>query len=389
MQTAFDYTFQDVENSKGGNLKMSRVSSLIVLGIYMFYIFHELRSRRPSIGEGVPAQPDDEESSLSPSRSRSPSRSVSEREMTMRDDVEAFPGLQPRHVHFVDDSESDMSAVAASKAPVQITEENNASRNASDISNPEERGRRPRSKSKSNGSGYQQPSFTASSSRSRNRSHSGSAIGGRPSLEAAIGEGGRGVLMRSGRSTVRAMRTSLDEPHFPIDLLPPEDRSGPSALARRNKAMGMAVSILVLIVSSGLMSLNAEFLVSTIDDVTHSGGWLSESIIGLIILPIVGNMAEYITVVTVAMREKLDLAVAVSIGSSIQIALCVTPLTVLASWIMDREMILTFNYFEMSTLVGSVLLVNLIILGGGGEAADPAANSLKGGLMCGCYAMIA
>lgn len=370
---------------------MSRVSSLIVLGIYILYFFHELRSRRPSLGGGVALQPEDEESNLPQPRSRS--RSVGEPEMSMLDGGDTIPGLAPRHVHFVDDSGSDISAVPGCKPIVQVTEEGSVGQNASDISAPEERGRRPRTKSKSSGSVYQQPTFTGpSSSRGRNRSHSGSAgVGaGRPSLEVAIGEGGRGVLMRSGRSTVRAVRTELDDSHLPVDFLPPEECNPPSySLARHNKAMHMAVSTLVLFVSSALMSLNAEFLVSTIDDVTHSGGWLSESIIGLIILPIVGNMAEYITVVTVAVREKLDLAVAVSVGSSIQIALCVTPLTVLASWIMDKEMILTFNYFEMSTLVGAVLLVNLIILGGGGEAADPAANSLKGGLMCGCYAMIA
>ena len=342
------------------------------------------------MGGGRHLQPEDEESNIpeSRSRSRSPSPLVGEPEMTMRD--EGVHGHPSRHVRFADDGGGDLSGLSGSKL-ADVTEEGSVSHDAGDANASESRGRRPRARSKSSGSAYQQPSF-AGSSRGRNRSHSGSAgVGaGRPSIESAIAD--RGVLMRSGRSTVRALRTSLDESHFPTDFLPLPEEGNPAAstaVTRRNKAMGMAVSILVLVVSSALMSLNAEFLVSTIDAVTHSGGWLSESIIGLIILPIVGNMAEYITVVTVAVREKLDLAVAVSVGSSIQIALCVTPLTVLASWIMDREMILTFNYFEMSTLVGAVLLVNLIILGGGSEAADPAANSLKGGLMCGCYAMIA
>lgn len=344
------------------------------------------------MGGGRHLQPEDEESNLpeSRSRSRSPSPLVGEPEMTMRDGGEGVHGHPSRHVRFADEGEGDLSGVSGLKL-TEVTEEGGVSHGAGDANASESRGRRPRARSKSSGSAYQQPSF-AGSSRGRNRSHSGSAgVGaGRPSIESAIAD--RGVLMRSGRSTVRALRTSLDESHFPTDFLPLPEEGNPGASAavtRRNKAMNMAVSIVVLVVSSALMSLNAEFLVSTIDAVTHSGGWLSESIIGLIILPIVGNMAEYITVVTVAVREKLDLAVAVSVGSSIQIALCVTPLTVLASWIMDREMILTFNYFEMSTLVGAVLLVNLIILGGGGEAADPAANSLKGALMCGCYAMIA
>lgn len=54
----------------------------------------------------------------------------------------------------------------------------------------------------------------------------------------------------------------------------------------------------------------AEFLVSTIDDVVRDGG-LSESVIGLIILPLVGNVAGLITVVTVAVKDKMDLAIGV------------------------------------------------------------------------------
>ncbi|KAK7414500.1 hypothetical protein QQZ08_012534 [Neonectria magnoliae] len=112
------------------------------------------------------------------------------------------------------------------------------------------------------------------------------------------------------------------------------------------------------------MSMCAEFLVSTIDDVTHQGG-LSESVIGLIILPVVGNIAEYVTVVTVAARNKLDLAIAVAVGSAIQIALRVTPLTVLAGWALQRKLELTFNFFETTTLVGTVLLVILLVLNDG------------------------
>lgn len=297
--------------------------------------------------------------------------------------------LPPRTVRFADDSESEVSAITSFKVAPASSAEPDSQNNDEIVNATEERGRRPRAKSKSGGSVYQPP-FTgpSASSRGRSRSYSGGANGGgRPSRDSSLGSDGRRVLMRSGLPTLRAMRTSFDEINFSADYLQPEEQPS-SSLTKSNKAIGMAVSILALILSSALMSMNAEFLVSTIDDVTHEGGGLSEAIIGLIILPIVGNMAEYITVVTVAVREKLDLAVAVSVGSSIQIALCVTPLTVLASWVLDKEMILTFNFFEMATLVGAVLLVNLIILGEGSAAADPASNTLKGGLMCGCYAII-
>ncbi|KAH7240359.1 uncharacterized protein BKA55DRAFT_577387 [Fusarium redolens] len=149
---------------------------------------------------------------------------------------------------------------------------------------------------------------------------------------------------------------------------------------------GTVAAVTVLFVSSALMSMNAEFLVKTIDDVTHEGG-LSEALIGLIILPVVGNIAEYVTVVTVAMRNKLELAISVAVGSAIQIALCVAPLTVLIAWMLGRDLEMAFNVFETTTLVGSGLLINLLILSRAGTAIR--AIGLKGALMFACYVIIA
>ncbi len=146
------------------------------------------------------------------------------------------------------------------------------------------------------------------------------------------------------------------------------------------------VSIVVLIVSSVFMSMCAQCLVEVIDEVSHQSRILSESVIGLIILPIVGNMSEYFTVVTVAARDNLDLAIAVSVGSAIQIALCVTPLTVLVGWILDRDLELSFSFFEMSCLVGTTLMVSLLVLNDGSSALRT--NGLKGALMCACYLII-
>ena len=140
------------------------------------------------------------------------------------------------------------------------------------------------------------------------------------------------------------------------------------------------MSVLLLIASSAALSMCAEFLVSTIDDVVSSGG-LSKSVIGLIILPLIGNVVELLTVVTVAAKDKMALAIGVSVGSSIQIALCVAPVTVLAGWTLDRDLVPTFNYFEMATLLGSAILVNSIVLNG-------RASGLKGASMGACYGII-
>ncbi|KAF5560034.1 Ca2+ H+-exchanging vacuolar [Fusarium napiforme] len=160
----------------------------------------------------------------------------------------------------------------------------------------------------------------------------------------------------------------------------------PGHLSHPSSTSGTVATVTVLFVSSALMSMNAEFLVKTIDDVTHEGG-LSEALIGLIILPVVGNIAEYVTVVTVAMRNKLELAISVAVGSAIQIALCVAPLTVLIAWMLGRDLEMAFNVFETTTLVGSGLLINLLILSRAGTAIR--AIGLKGALMFACYVIIA
>ncbi|KAM4061196.1 sodium/calcium exchanger protein [Hirsutella rhossiliensis] len=98
------------------------------------------------------------------------------------------------------------------------------------------------------------------------------------------------------------------------------------------------------------------------------------------------NIAEYVTVVAVAARNKLDLAIHVSIGSSIQIALCVTPLTVIAGWILHRDLALTFSFFEMASLLGAVLLVNILVLSESGSSIKT--GGLKGALLCACYFII-
>lgn len=131
--------------------------------------------------------------------------------------------------------------------------------------------------------------------------------------------------------------------------------------------------------------MNADLLVSSIDEVTQQSG-LSKAFIGLIILPIVGNISEYVTVVTVAVNRKLDLAIAVAVGSSIQIALCVTPIIVIAGWLLQVDFPLTFNVFELTVLFGAVLLVNLLILNDSSSTLKT--GGMKGALMCVCYCLV-
>ncbi|KAK0272793.1 hypothetical protein LTS00_016056, partial [Friedmanniomyces endolithicus] len=114
--------------------------------------------------------------------------------------------------------------------------------------------------------------------------------------------------------------------------------------------MSRTAAIVLLLLTTSLVAVCAEFMVSAIPVLIADSPVVSEAFIGLIILPIVGNAAEHVTAVTVAAKNKMDLAIGVAVGSSIQIALFVTPIIVLLGWALGRDMSLYFNLFETVSL---------------------------------------
>ncbi|KAK9582517.1 hypothetical protein V6Z92_006699 [Aspergillus fumigatus] len=86
----------------------------------------------------------------------------------------------------------------------------------------------------------------------------------------------------------------------------------------REPEISRTAAVVMLLVSTALVAVCAEFLVDAIPEMIESSS-VSEAFIGLIILPIVGNAAEHVTAVSVATKNKMDLSIGVSVGSSIQI----------------------------------------------------------------------
>lgn len=115
-----------------------------------------------------------------------------------------------------------------------------------------------------------------------------------------------------------------------------------------------------LVVITVAVAICADKLVASIDSIVETAH-ISKTFIGLILLPIVGNAAEHVTAVVVAYKNKMDLAIGVAIGSSMQIALLVTPFLVILGWIMDKPMTLHFETFETVVLFLSVLITNYLI----------------------------
>lgn len=120
-------------------------------------------------------------------------------------------------------------------------------------------------------------------------------------------------------------------------------------------AAGVALVLITVAVA-----ICAEFLVASIDSIVETAH-ISKTFIGLILLPIVGNAAEHVTAVMVAYKNKMDLAIGVAIGSSMQIALLVTPFLVILGWIIGQPMTLHFETFETVVLFLSVLITNYLI----------------------------
>ncbi|EAW13476.1 putative membrane bound cation transporter [Aspergillus clavatus NRRL 1] len=145
--------------------------------------------------------------------------------------------------------------------------------------------------------------------------------------------------------------------------------------------MSRTAAVVMLLVSTALVAVCAEFLVDAIPEMIKSSS-VSEAFIGLIILPIVGNAAEHVTAVSVATKNKMDLSIGVSVGSSIQIAIFVTPLVVILGWCMDKDMSLYFTLFETICLFVTAFVVNFLVL-------DGRSNYLEGALLIAAYVIIA
>lgn len=138
---------------------------------------------------------------------------------------------------------------------------------------------------------------------------------------------------------------------------------------------------IALVVITVLVAVCAEYLVDSIDAIVTKAH-ISKTFIGLVLLPIVGNAAEHVTACVVAYKNKMDLAIGVAIGSSLQIALFVTPFLVVLGWAMGQPMTLHFQMFETVVFFVSVLVVNYLI-------ADGKSNYLEGAMCLGTYIIIA
>jgi Ca2+:H+ antiporter len=139
--------------------------------------------------------------------------------------------------------------------------------------------------------------------------------------------------------------------------------------------------LVTLLVATALVAWMSELLVGAVEEASHALG-LTEVFVGVIVVAVIGNAAEHSTAVLVAIKNKMDLALNIAIGSSIQIALFVAPVLVFVSYLMPHgPMDLRFTAFEVLAVGVSVAVVNMV-------AQDGESNWLEGALLLAVYLVL-
>jgi Ca2+:H+ antiporter len=126
-------------------------------------------------------------------------------------------------------------------------------------------------------------------------------------------------------------------------------------------SVGKAVAVLLL--STAFIAWMSEILVGAVEPVVESLG-VTEFFLGIIIIPLVGNVAEHLVAVQVAWKNRMELSLSISLGSSLQVALLVAPLLVFISLAMGNPLTLVFNEFELIALFAASLIAVLVALDG-------------------------
>jgi Ca2+:H+ antiporter len=140
-------------------------------------------------------------------------------------------------------------------------------------------------------------------------------------------------------------------------------------------------SIVVLLLSAGTVGWLSEILVGSTEAAIADIG-LSEVFVGLIVVPIIGNAAEHSSAVLMAMRNRMDLAVSIAVGSSTQVALLIAPVLVFVGLAIGQPMDLAFSAFEVISVALAVTVANSVV-------RDAESHWLEGAFLLLVYGMLA
>ena len=124
--------------------------------------------------------------------------------------------------------------------------------------------------------------------------------------------------------------------------------------------LGIRYAIFWLFIVTIFISILSDMLVETIQPAATSSG-MSNVFLSAIVIPIIGNAAEHASAVIFGLKNKLDLSLAIAVGSATQIAAFLIPLIVIIGWIMNVPMSWDLQLYEVASLVLAVLLVGYVV----------------------------
>lgn len=166
------------------------------------------------------------------------------------------------------------------------------------------------------------------------------------------------------------------------NLFNPRDESVEDASTTHDPTIwSVKRSLVILVVSTIFVGLTSEIVAHSIEEAGHQWG-LTEVFLGVVVIAIVGNAAEHSSAVLVALKNKMDLAVGIALGSALQIALFVAPLLVFASYLRPHPMDLLFTTMEVVSMLMAVLIARMV-------AEDGESNWLEGAMLLMVYALLA
>ncbi|HEX3722281.1 MAG TPA: calcium/proton exchanger, partial [Nitrolancea sp.] len=136
----------------------------------------------------------------------------------------------------------------------------------------------------------------------------------------------------------------------------------------------------LLIIVTVAVVVMSEVLIHNVEPVIKSWG-VSELFLGVILIPIIGNVAEHFVAVQASFRNKMDLSIGIAVGSSLQVALFVAPVLVFVSFLLGHKMTLVFNEYELAALVGAITVATFISM-------DGESNWLEGAQLLAVYVIV-
>jgi Ca2+:H+ antiporter len=175
-----------------------------------------------------------------------------------------------------------------------------------------------------------------------------------------------------------ALEAGVAETGAAAELAGPEIAEAPGGHGHRPQLLPW---FLVLLGATAGIAYESEMFVGVVETVSEGFG-LSGLFTGVVLLPLLGGVAEYITAVSMARRNKMDLAVSVALGSTLLVALLVVPVLVLVGPALGHPLDLSFNPYELVAIATAVVVSNLASL-------DGRSDWLEGVLLLAAYVILA